>query len=135
MDKELLVKQGHELIKLLADTRVSPQFSMWVLSSETDSWKLWIMPSNSFLGEKDAYRSFYRIVSDAVQDNQAALAGLSAGSINMVDQKNPAVSALRHMFKSNMPNLRSAYLGNNKLNGFYMLDGIILLNNFESRAA
>ena len=133
MDKELLVKQGHELVKLLTKTRVSPQFAMWVLNTENDAWKLWIMPSNAFLKESDAYRSFYRIISENVHDNQNVLAGLGAGSVLMVDKENPALGALKHFIR--MPQLGSAYLGNNRFNGFYMLDGIMLLSNFESMAA
>jgi hypothetical protein len=129
MDKELLVKSGQQLITLLDGTEIAPDFAMWVLNSEHNNWKLWIVPSDLKVDKK----LFYGVVSRIISENFEQLNGMEVSAIELVDRKNPAVKALGQFI--HMDGLGSAHFGNNSFNGFYLPDGIILRSRHASVAA
>jgi hypothetical protein len=129
MDRELLVVSGQKLVRLLDKTELAPIFAMWVANSERESWKLWIVPP---AGQQDK-KLFYGTVSRLISGNIADLNGLEISDVELMDSKNPAVSAISSAI--HVPDLGASRFGNNYFNGFYMPDGIILRSNLISVAA
>lgn len=128
MDKNLLVKSGSEFLRLLDATKAKPQFMMWVLHAESDTWKLWVVPAN----EKLDGREFYGAVSKVISENFSSLAGLDSSSIELKDVHNPAVKALGSFV--HFP-FGTSHFSNNTFDGFYLPDGIILRSDLVSEAA
>jgi hypothetical protein len=120
MDQNVLVSSGHELVKALDAAGLRPRIAMWVHNTDTDTWKLWVVPP---AGLKDKHE-FYRRVSEIVSKNRAALGGIDASDTEMVSDTHPAMKGLGRFLK--MPSLGSAYFSGNRFNGFYLPDGIIL---------
>jgi hypothetical protein len=120
MDQNVLVSSGHALIKALDDVGLRPRAAMWVHNTDTDTWKLWIVPRAGFTDKHE----FYRRVSEIVSKNRAALGGIDASDTEMVLDSHPAMSGLGRFLK--MPGLGSSNFPGNRFNGFYLSDGIIL---------
>ena len=120
MDQNTLVSAGHLLVKALDETDLKPRLAMWVHATDTDIWRLWIVPP---VGLTDK-RKFYRCVSEVVTKNRDNLGGIDAGDTEMVLDSHPAVRGLRGFMK--MPGLGSAYFSGNKFNEYYLPEGIIL---------
>lgn len=120
MDQNILVSSGHALVKALDDAGLQPRLAMWVHKTDTDTWKLWIVPPT---GAKDK-QDFYRRVAHAVSKHRAELGGIDASDIEMVLDTHPAVKGLKVFLKA--PGLGSIHFSGNMFNGFYLPDGIIL---------
>lgn len=123
MDQGTLVKSGHILVHALDEAGTAPRAAMWVHNTDTDTWKLWVVPHTSVKDE----REFYRKVVDVVAKHRNDLGGIDAADTQMVDVTHPAIVGLRGIIK--MPGLGSAIFSNNRFNGFYLPDGIILRMN------
>lgn len=124
MDQSTLVASGHALIEALTKQGVRPRAAMWVYNDEVDTWKLWIVPDKP----KTDVREFYRHISEAVTKNREKIGSLNPGDIELVQDNHPAIRQLRGMFRVGA--LSSIHLRDNMLNGFYLIDGIILLMDF-----
>ncbi len=120
MDQNTLVSSGHALVKALDAIGLNPRLAMWVHATDTDTWKLWIVPP---VGLTDKHE-FYRHVSEAISKNRADLGGIDASDTEMVLESHPAIKGLRGVMR--MPGLGSAYFSGNRFNDFYLPDGIIL---------
>jgi len=120
MDQNVLVSSGHALLSALDKSAVPPRFAMWVHNTESDSWKLWIVPHPSM---KDKF-AFYRRVSEMISKNRAAFGGMDASDTEMIEAAHPAVKGLRRIVKA--PGLNSISFSGNRFDGFYLPDGIIL---------
>jgi len=119
MDKDLLVNSGHALVRLLDQTRVKPRAAMWVYNPDNDIWRLWIVSPR---GTKEP--EFYRNVADAIAKHREILPGLDISSVELVDEEHPAMKGISRLIR--MDGLGSAHVSNNRMNGFYLPDGIIL---------
>lgn len=124
MDQNTLVTTGHELIDLLESRGVKPLAAVWVHNSETDTWKLWLVPKKQFSDQ----REFYRHIAEIISENNAYFKGLDPSDTEMVSSDHPAIAALRSMF--HVSQRSSISLSSTMLNGFYLPDGIILLMDF-----
>ncbi len=120
MDQNTLVSSGHALVNALDATDLKPRLAMWVHATDTDTWKLWIVPP---VGLTDK-REFYRRVSEIVSKNRADLGGIDASDTEMILDSHPAVRGLRGFIR--MPGLGSVHFAGNRFNDFYLPDGIIL---------
>jgi hypothetical protein len=120
MDKNILVTAGTTLINALDQEGVNPRAAVWVYNSETDSWRLWIVPSKSATDK----RQFYRLVSEAITKHKDSMQGLDASDTEFVRDTHPAIQALSRMFR--VEGASSVSISNNMLNGFYVPDGIVL---------
>jgi len=118
MDQDLLVKSGSELVKLLDETKASPDVAMWVRFPESDTWKLWISP-NPIVTDK---REFYRIVAEQLGDHPDETAGIEVSSTEFIAADSPAAKALKTLL--HMPGLGTAKLSGNMVNGYYVPEGI-----------
>ena len=87
MDQNTLVSAGHALVKALDAVGLNPRLAMWVHATDTDTWKLWIVPPVS-LNDK---QEFYRRVSEVVTKNRADLGGIDASDTEMVLDSHAAV--------------------------------------------
>lgn len=123
MDQGTLVRNGQNLVRLLDRTRAKPRFAMWVNFSDTDSWKLWIVPAKEM---KDK-REFYFTVADTVSRHRDDLAGLDIGSVEFTEEGKPVVQAMKSFI--NMPGTGSANVAGNRLNGVFLPDGIVIRSN------
>jgi hypothetical protein len=96
------------------------QPSMWVHNTDTDAWKLWIVPPAGF---KDKHE-FYRQIAEIVSKNRAALGNIDASDTEMVLDTHPAMIGIGRFLK--MGGLGSANFWGNIFNGYYLPNGIIL---------
>lgn len=120
MDQALLVDSGHQLIELLEREGLPPRAVMWVSNPDTNTWKLWVVPHNS-LSDK---REFYRKISSLISKNRDTLHDLDGSDVEMIQDDHPAMKPLRMMF--NITGKSFGRISNNRVNGFYIPDGIIL---------
>ncbi len=120
MDQTSLVKSGHALIDALSEAGIAPRAAIWVYNSDTDIWRLWIVPPNTITDQ----REFYRRVTEVIARNQDKMGLLDASDIQFTKSEHPALAALARIAKvEGKGDLR---IQNNMLNGFYLPDGIIL---------
>ncbi len=96
MDQNLLVINGHALVKALDAAGLNPRLAMWVHNTDTDIWKLWIVPPVGLKDKKD----FYRQVAQVVTMHRADLGGIDTSDIEMVLDSHPAVRGLRVFIKA-----------------------------------
>lgn len=119
MDQNSLVSGGQELIKALDASGFSPRLAMWV-HTDTDTWKLWIVPP---VGFKDKHE-FYRRLAEIVAKNRDKLGGIDASDTEMILDTHPAAQGLKRFIR--MPGLGMAHFYGNRFDGFYLPDGMIL---------
>ena len=129
MDQTVLVSSGHALLRALDDARLSPRLAMWVHSSDTDTWKLWIVPPEG-INDK---REFYRRAAEIIAKHRTDLGDLSASDIEMVSDKHPGVRGITRFLYA--PGLTSARFSGNTSNGFYLPSGVILRSAIDRRAS
>jgi len=110
---------GFALLKALDDAHVPPRAAIWVHNSDTDTWKLWIVPHPSI---KDK-REFYRRIAEIISQKRVDVGGLDASDAEMVAAEHPAVQGLQFLTRAKFAR---AHFSNVKLEGFYLPDGIIL---------
>lgn len=120
MDQNTLVSSGHALVSALDSFGLPPRLAMWVHNTDTDTWKLWIVPHASI---KDKHE-FYRRVSQIISKNRPAFGGIDASDTEMVTASHPGVKGLARIMKA--PGLSTVAFSGNRFNGFYLPDGIIL---------
>lgn len=125
MDQNLLVKNGHVLITALDEAEIPPRAALWVHNTDTDTWRLWIVPPPSL----DDKREFYRRVSEIVAKRWIELGGLDASDTEMVLDTHPAIRGLRKLLR--LPGLGSTVLSGTKFNGFYLPEALILRVDFK----
>jgi hypothetical protein len=120
MDKNSLVNDGIALIEILDKSRLKPRAAMWVYNSETERWRLWIVPSTEVTDKLE----FYRILAGLISENRDKIPGLDISDIEFKKADHPAVSGMSSVLR--MEGLGSAHFSNNRFNGFYLPDGIVL---------
>ncbi|MFL9827475.1 hypothetical protein [Rhodoplanes sp. SY1] len=120
MDQNVLVSSGQSLVKAMDETGLAPRIAMWVHNSDTDTWKLWIVPPRG-LHDK---REFYRSVAAIIARNRDTLQSIDASDTEMVPESHPAMKGLGRVIR--MPGLGVAHFAGNRFNGFYLPDGIVL---------
>lgn len=120
MDQSVLVESGRRLIRAMSQAGMAPRAALWVNASDTDSWKLWIVPPSE-ISDK---REFYRHVSEIISRNPGSLAGLDASDTEFVSDKHPAITALGKLFRAEDDSL--IQLSGTTFNGYYLPDSIIL---------
>ncbi len=92
---------------------------MWV----TGTWKLWLVPPPNMTDK----REFYRRISVLISQGGDALSGIDAGDTEMVLDTHPAIRGMRGVLRS--PGLTNISFSGNRMNNFYLPDGIILRSN------
>ncbi len=120
MDKNSLVSDGTALIEILDKSRLKPRAAMWVYNSDTERWRLWIVPSKEVTDKFE----FYRILAGLISENRDKIPGLDISDIEFKKDDHPAVSGMSSVLR--MEGLGSAHFSNNRFNGFYLPDGIVL---------
>jgi hypothetical protein len=120
MDQNVLVSGGQAVVKALDSEGIPPRVAMWVHNTDTDTWKLWIVPP---AGMKDKHE-FYRRVAAIISKHRTDFGGIDTSDTEMVLDSHPAMKGLRKFIKA--PGLGSIYFSGNRFNGFYLPDGIIL---------
>lgn len=120
MDQTSLVKSGHALIDALSEAGIAPRAAIWVYNSDTDIWRLWIVPSNTITDQRD----FYNRITEVIAQNQDKMGLLDASDIQFTKPDHPALAALSRIARVEEKSVLR--MQNNMLNGFYLPDGIIL---------
>ena len=123
MDQNTLVTSGHALVSAMDATGFAPRLAMWVHNTDTDTWKLWLVPPTG----KDDKADFYRHIVQIVTKDRENFGNIDASDTQMVLDTHPAVQGLRSFMR--MPGLGSAYFSGNRFNGYYLPDGIIMRAN------
>jgi hypothetical protein len=123
MDQNTLVSSGQALVAAMDAAGFAPRLAMWVHHTDTDTWKLWLVPPR---GKKDK-ADFYRRIAQIVSAKRSELGGLDAGDTEMMLDDHQAVRGLGRFIR--LPGLGSVHFSGNRFNGFYVPDGIILRSN------
>lgn len=124
MDQSTLVSSGHALVAAMDASGFGPRLAMWVHNTDTETWKLWLVPP---AGKKDQ-EEFYRNIAQIVSKHRAELGDIDASDTQMVPETHPAVQGLREFLR--VPGLGNAHFSGNRFNGFYLPGGIILRSDF-----
>lgn len=120
MDTDLLVTEGQNLIRRLDEGKIRPRGAIWVYSSDTDDWRLWIVPAK---GLTDKFE-LYRITSETLSAHRAEIPTLDVSSIDFKTDEHPAIRGLGQFL--HLEGIGAAHFRNNMLNGFFMPDGVVL---------
>ena len=120
MDKNALVSDGTKLVQWLDESKLKPRAAMWVFNSETDTWRLWIVPAKEIT---DKYE-FYLALSDIISDHRDEIPGFDISAVEFKADNHPAVAGINNVL--HMEGLGSAHFSNNRFNGFLLPDGIVL---------
>ena len=123
MDQNLLVINGQALVKALDAEGLVARLAMWVHSTETDTWKLWMVAP---VGIEDK-REFYRRLAQTVSRHRTDVGDLDASDVEMVAETHPAVRGLGRFIRA--PGLASIQFAGNRFDGYYLPEGIILRSN------
>lgn len=121
MDQNALVEDGHRLIEQMTKAGIPPRAAMWVHNTDTDVWRLWLVPSKNLIDR----REFYRRLAEIITQNRDTFKDIDAADVEMMPDKHPAIVGVSKMVK--VKGLSSVTLRNNMVNGFYIPDGIVLL--------
>ncbi len=119
MDQNVLVNEGAKLIGWLDETIVKPRAAVWVYNSEVDSWKLWIVPAGNV-----SKSEFFLKLSEVISAHRNELPGFDISEVEFKSDSHPAIDGLRGMFR--LEGIGSAHLSNNRFNGFFLPDGILM---------
>ena len=120
MDQNTLVSSGHALITALDAAKLAPRLAMWVHGTDTDTWKLWLVPPKGVTDKQD----FYRRVAQTISQHRAEVGGIDVSDAEMISDAHPAVRGLASFIRA--PGLGNISFSGNSFNGFYLPDGIIL---------
>lgn len=123
MDQSALVASGQALIRALDDAGLSPRLAVWVHNSETDSWKLWIVPPKQMTDK----REFYKKVAEIIAKDRVSIGGIDVSDTQMVQDTHPAVQGIGRFI--HFPGVGSVTFAGNRFNNFYLPDSIILRSN------
>ncbi len=123
MDQTALVTAGHKLVDAMARHGLPPRAAMWVHNTDTDTWRLWIVPPAGMTDKRD----FYRQAAVLISEETDAFSGLDVSDIEMVSSEHPALKGLSREFR--VKGRRDIHISSTNLNGFYLPDGIILEMN------
>jgi hypothetical protein len=120
VDTNALVEEGSRLVGLLDNSKLKPRAAMWVYNSETETWKLWIVPAT----EVNDKREFYLELSNIISAHREEIPNLDISSVEFKEGSHPAVKGLGAAFS--VKGLSSVHLSNTSFNGFSLPNGIIL---------
>src|SRR3990172_7010512 len=84
------VRAAQALVRRLDEADMRPRAALWAYTSDTDSWRLWIVPP---VGMSDK-REFYLRLADVFAAHGDELAGLDSGEVQFVDAKHPVIQGL-----------------------------------------
>lgn len=114
------VRAAQVLVGLLDEAGLKPRAALWTYTSDTDSWRLWIVPPVQ-ISDK---REFYLRLADVFAAHGDELAGLDSGEVQFVDARHPVIQGLRRIFRA--AGLAEIRFTNNVLNGYFLPDAVIL---------
>jgi hypothetical protein len=120
MDQELLVKAGHIIIQELTDIQKAPRAALWVHSTDTDTWKFWIVPARTQTDK----REFYRVLSVIISKRRADLGGIDAADAEMILDNHPAIKGLGKAFR--VGGQSAITVKDCVFDGYYLPEAIIL---------
>ena len=120
MDQNVLVSSGHALVRALDAAGIPPKVAMWAHNTETDTWKLWLVPPANITDK----REFYRKVAEVISRNRTEMGGIDVSDTEMLPDTHPAVVGLKAFIT--MPGLGTVNFSGNRLNDYYLPDGVIL---------
>jgi hypothetical protein len=120
MDTDILVKEGQRLLNYLDEGKTKPRGAMWVYSSDSDTWKLWIVPAQEVTDKLE----FYRLVAQTMTRHRTELPSLDVGLVEFKRSDDPAVHGLGRLL--HMEGTGAATIANNSFNGYLLPDGVVL---------
>ena len=119
MDQTALVRDASNLIRWLDETNIKPQAAVWVYNSETDSWKLWIVPARNV-----SKSEFYLELSKVISAHRDDLPGFDISEVEFKSNSHPAIEGLKLMMR--LEGIGNVHFSNNRLNGFFLPEGILM---------
>lgn len=120
MDKGSLVDFGRAVAEAMDGDHMAPRGLMWVNNSDTQTWKLWVIPPAGLSDRREFYRRTAVIMSrirDKFPNNDIS-------DIEYISESHPAIMGLSRMFR--LEGLTNVSLTGNSFNGVYIPDGILM---------
>ncbi len=114
------VRAAQALMRLMDGAGLRPRAALWTYTSETDSWRLWIVPPAGILDK----REFYLRLADVFAAHTNELIGLDIGEVQYVDAKHPVIQGLGRILRAEGP--AEIRFSNNMLNGYFLPDAVVL---------
>lgn len=113
------MNEGAKLIAWLDETNIKPRAAMWVYNSEIDSWKLWIVPADDITKAE-----FFLKLSEVISDHRDEIPTFDISEVEFKSESHPAIAGLNRFMR--LEGIGSAHLSNNRFNGFFLPDGILM---------
>lgn len=120
MDRAVLVRGGHALMRLLEAKGLVLCAAVWVYDSQSETWKLWVVPK-----ARPDKHLFYRIVAELFSQHRELLNGIDPSDIELREAAHPALVGLAGLTR--VSGMQDVTVDNNLLNDYYLPDGIILM--------
>lgn len=118
MDQSTLVKEAQTLTMALDGTKIAPRAVMITMPSETNSWKIWIVPQSVQFNKPE----FYRIIAEVITQND--LKNIDMGSVELRPSTYPGVVGLSKLL--HMEGVGSVNVSSNSYEGMLLPDGIVI---------
>lgn len=118
MDQSTLVKEVQTLTMALDGTKIAPRAVMITMPSETNSWKVWIVPHSVQFNKPE----FYRIIAEVITQND--LKNIDMGSVELRPSTYPGVVGLSKLL--HMEGVGSVNVSSNSYEGMLLPDGIVI---------
>jgi hypothetical protein len=114
------VRAAQALVQLLDEAGLPPRAALWTYTSDSDSWRLWVVPPTEL---KDK-REFYLRLADVFAAHASEVAGLDMGEVQFIEAKHPVIQGLGRIFHAEGNG--EIRFTNNMLNGYFLPDAIII---------
>jgi hypothetical protein len=123
MDKGSLVNFGFALAEAMDANDMAPRGLMWVNNTDTQTWKLWVVPPASLTDRREFYRRLATIIT-SIRDK---FPSFDISDIEMMTDKHPVIIGMAKMFR--VEGLTDVTVTGVAFDGFYIPDGIVLRLN------
>ena len=120
MDFAALVNSGQTLVGYLDQAGMHPRAAVWVHSSDTDTWRLWIVPPRTVADKHE----FYRRLSETISEHRTDLPNIDASDTQMTRDDHPAIRALSRIAR--VEPFGAISIQSSMYNGVFLSDAIII---------
>lgn len=112
------MKEAQALTRALDGTKIAPKAVMITISSETNTWKVWIVPSTDEINKPE----FYRIISEII--TQSNLKNIDSLSVELRPSTNLSVIGISKIV--HLKGVGSVNVSKNTYKGALLPDGIVI---------
>jgi hypothetical protein len=118
MDQSTLVKEAQVLTMALDGTKIAPRAVMITIPSDSNHWKIWIVPGSENFNKQE----FYRIIAEVIARND--LKNIDMGSVELRPSTSLGIVGLSKLL--HMEGVGSVNISSNAYEGMLLPDGIVI---------